>query len=301
MSLQKTAGSIEPLTAGITVAVRWRRGLFRFVRHKPLGTVSGIVILAFLAAAIFAEQIAPYSPYVRVETVPFVAPNASYIFGTDQFGRDVFSRIVFGARNSLRISLLAVALSSAIGVTVGLTSGYFRGAYDTIVQRFVDVLQAFPLIILALTIVAMLGPSISNVILAIGIASAPSKARVLRSVALSLREVGFIDAARVTGASHRRIISRHVLPNTFAPLIVVATASLAGAILTEASLSFLGLGAAEPEPAWGLMLAGSAGSYARLAPWVPIYPGLAITLAVMAFNLLGDALRDTLDPRLRGT
>ncbi|MBI4200824.1 MAG: ABC transporter permease [Chloroflexi bacterium] len=300
MAFERTEQVAGPITTARTQVGRWGIGALRFARRKPLGGVSAALLLVLILMAVFAEVIAPYGPTVRVTEKPFQPPGAENLLGTDQFGRDVFSRIVFGARISLRISLTAVALSTVIGVTVGLTSGYFGGNYDTVVQRFVDVLQAFPLIVMALAIIAVLGPSIPNVILAIGIAGSPGKARIMRSVALSLREVTYVEAARAMGASHQRILLRHILPNTFAPLIIAATGSLAGAILTEASLSFLGLGATEPTPAWGLMLAGSAPAYARLAPWVPVFPGLAITLAVMAFNLLGDAMRDTLDPRLRG-
>jgi peptide/nickel transport system permease protein len=272
----------------------------RFARRRPIGVVSALMLLAFIVPGIFAELIAPYSPYLRATPAPFHPMTLDHLMGTDQFGRDVLSRVIYGARISLRISVLAVGISAVIGITLGLTSGYFRGVYDALVQRFVDVLQAFPLIVLALIIIAVLGPSVTNVIIAIGIAGSPAKARIMRSVALSLREMPYIDATRVMGASHLRILLRHVLPNTFAPLIISMSVSLAGAILTESSLSFLGLGVTEPEPAWGLMLSGSAGAYARMAPWVPVFPGLAITLAVMGFNLMGDELRDILDPRLRG-
>lgn len=279
---------------------QWSIWSWRFARKKPLGGISAIVFLVLVAVAVFANVIAPYSPYERVQQVgTFAGPSGQHLFGTDQYGRDVFSRVVFGSRNTLYVSILAVALSTLIGLVVGLSSGYFRGTYDTIVQRVVDVLQALPTIILALAIVAVRGGSSNDLILAIGIAGSPGVARVMRSSAMAIREMVYIDAAKAAGASSLRVLVRHVLPNAFAPLIISISSHLGGVILIAASLSFLGLGVTEPEPAWGLMLAGSAAAFAKTAPWIPVFPGLAITLTVFSVNLLGDALRDTLDPRLR--
>lgn len=275
--------------------------LVRFARRKPLGAAGGLMLLGLVAMSIAATWLAPYTPYERVEAGTFAPPGTKHLLGTDQFGRDVLSRIIFGSRNTLRVSLLSVLLGASTGLVVGLSSGYLGGRYDTLVQRVVDVLQGFPIIVLALAIIATLGPSITNVVLAIGVSISPQMARVMRSSALSIRETVYVDAARATGAGDGRIWVRHVLPNTFAPFIIIATAQLGSAILIEASMSFLGIGVTEPEPAWGLMLSGSAASYAKLAPWIPIFPGLAISLAVFSANVWGDALRDTLDPRLRGT
>lgn len=275
--------------------------LWRFARRKPLGAAGAVILGALVTMAIAAPALAPYSPYQRVDAGTFAPPSFQHPMGTDQFGRDILSRIILGSRSTLRVSFLSVVLGSGAGLLIGLTSGYFLGLYDTVVQRVVDVLQGFPIIVLALAIVATLGPSVTNVVLAIGVSISPQMARVMRSSALSVRETVYVDAARAIGAGDGRIWLRHVLPNTFAPFIIVVTAQLGSAILIEASMSFLGIGVTEPQPAWGLMLSGSAASYAKLAPWIPIFPGLAISLAVFSANIWGDAVRDTLDPRLRGT
>jgi peptide/nickel transport system permease protein len=227
------------------------------------------------------------------------APDASHWFGSDFMGRDMFSRIVYGARISLAVGIGSTALGCLFGVILGLASGYLGGWTDLIVQRIVDVLQAMPVLVLALVMAASLGPSLTNTIIAIAIPLIPYSARVVRSNTLALREQPFVEAARAVGMSETRIAIRHVLPNTLAPLIVIATAQLGAAILTEASLSFLGLGIPEPYPSWGRMLSESAAEYVRTAPWLVIFPGIAISLAVFGTNLLGDALRDILDPRLR--
>ncbi len=287
------------LASGETLASLARR-LWRFARRKPLGAAGAGVLLGLVAVALAAPALAPYPPYARVDAGTFAPPGAQHPLGTDQFGRDILSRIIFGSRNTLRVSLLSVALGAGTGLLIGLTSGYFRGTYDTIVQRVVDILQGFPIIVLALAIIATLGPSITNVVLAIGVSLSPQMARVMRSSALAVRETVYVDAARAIGAGDSRIWLRHVLPNTFAPFIIIATAQLGSAILIEASMSFLGIGVTEPEPAWGLMLSGSAPSYAEKAPWIALFPGVAISLAVFGFNLFGDSLRDTLDPKLRG-
>jgi peptide/nickel transport system permease protein len=271
-----------------------------FARRKPLGAAGALILLALVAVAFAAPSLAPYSPYERAEAGTFAPPGAKNLLGTDQFGRDILSRLIFGSRNTLHVSLLSVVLGAGTGLLIGLSSGYFLGTYDTLVQRVVDVLQGFPIIVLALAIIATLGPSVTNVVLAIGVSISPQMARVMRSSALAVRETVYVDAARALGAGDGRIWLRHVMPNTFAPFIIVSTAQLGSAILIEASMSFLGIGVTEPEPAWGLMLSGSAASYAKLAPWIPIFPGLAISLTVFSANVWGDALRDTLDPRLRG-
>jgi peptide/nickel transport system permease protein len=219
--------------------------------------------------------------------------------GTDMMGRDVYSRIIYGARISLAVGVASTLLGGLIGVVIGLMSGYLMGWFDLLMQRIIDIMQALPLLALALVMAASLGPSLENTIIAISIPLVPNIARVVRSNTLSLREMPFVEAARAAGMSELRVAMRHVLPNTLAPLIVLATAQLGAAILTEASLSFLGLGIPEPHPSWGRMLSESAAEYVRTAPWLVIFPGIAISLAVFGTNLLGDALRDLLDPRQR--
>lgn len=291
---------VRHLMASRSMLEGWGKRLLGFARRKPLGAAGALMLLGLVVVAVGAPLLAPYTPFERVAAGTFAAPGRSNLLGTDQFGRDVLSRIIFGSRNTLRVSLLSVALGASVGLVIGVSSGYFRGTYDTLVQRVVDVLQGFPIIVLALAIIATLGPSTANVILAIGVSISPQMARVMRSAALAVGESVYVDAARAIGARDGRIWLRHVLPNTFASFIVIATAQLGSAILIEASMSFLGIGVTEPEPAWGLMLSGSAASYAKLAPWIPIFPGLAISVAVFSVNVWGDAVRDTLDPRLRG-
>ena len=227
-------------------------------------------------------------------------PTLQHWMGTDSFGRDVFARIIHGARISLAVGIGSTTLGAVFGVIIGLASGYLSGWVDLIFQRVTDILQALPLLVLALVMTAALGPSLPNVIIAIAIPLIPIVARVIRANTLALREQPFVEAAKSIGMSETRIALRHVLPNTLAPLIVLATAQLGSTILTEASLSFLGLGIPEPYPSWGRMLSESAAEYVRTAPWLVIFPGVAISLAVFGTNLFGDALRDILDPRQRG-
>ena len=269
-----------------------------FYRH-PLGAIGALIMAVFVFAAAFAPLITAYDPLTTNAAVSLARPGAAHWLGCDFMGRDVYSRIVYGARISLAVGIGSTLLGSVLGILIGLPSGYLGGWVDLLAQRLVDILQALPLLVLALVMAAALGPSLENVIIAIAIPLIPYVARVVRSNTLVLRELPFVEAAKAVGMSELRIAVRHVLPNTMAPLIVLATAQLGSAILTEASLSFLGLGIPEPYPSWGRMLSESAAEYVRTAPWLVIFPGIAISLVVFGTNLLGDALRDLLDPRLR--
>ena len=285
--------------AGASANHGWRRYTFLARRHV-LGTVGLVIMVVFVLTALFADVIGRYSP-LTVDSVHALArPSWEHWMGTDPFGRDVWARIIHGARISLAVGIGSTTLGGIIGVIVGLTSGYLSGWVDLVFQRITDIFQALPLLVLALVMTAALGPSLPNVIIAIAIPLVPVVSRVVRANTLALREQPFVEAAKSIGMSEMRIALRHVLPNTLAPLIVLATAQLGSTILTEASLSFLGLGIPEPYPSWGRMLSESAAEYVRTAPWLVIFPGVAISLAVFGANLFGDALRDILDPRQRG-
>jgi peptide/nickel transport system permease protein len=273
--------------------------IWNLCRRQPLGAAGAFVVIAMIIMALFAEVISPYDPELNAFEHMLEAPNADFWFGTDQFGRDILTRLIYGARTALFVGFTCAIVGSFGGLVLGVASAYFGGKFDLIVQRIMDVFMAFPLIILALAVVATLGTGIQNVIIAITIPFIPQCARVVRSSALSIREIPYVDAARACGFSDARIILRHMAPNVMAPFLIMLTTFVGQAILLEASLSYLGLGVQEPTPAWGLMLQGGAEEYAESAPWVPIFPGLAISLAVFGFNLFGDALRDVLDPKLR--
>jgi len=276
------------------------RTLWRFAWKKPLGAAGGVIMLVIIVTAVFAELVATHDPLATNAAHTLARPSPTYWLGTDNLGRDIYSRIVHGARVSLIVGLASTLLGSAFGGVVGLLSGYAGGKTDLVTQRVLDILQGMPLLVLALVMSAALGPSISNVVIAISVPIIPRAARVVRSSVLSIREMQYVEAARALGLHHLRIAFRHVLPNTVGPFIVLCTAQLGSAILVEAALSFLGLGVPEPYPSWGRMLSISAAEYAQKAPHLVLFPGLAISLAVFGSNLLGDALRDTLDPRLRG-
>ncbi|MBI3826065.1 MAG: ABC transporter permease [Candidatus Rokubacteria bacterium] len=270
------------------------------VRRKPMGAVGAVLVCSLVVMAIFADQIARHNPD-RVRAVQrFQPPGRVFWFGTDDFGRDVFSRVVHGARISLQIGIAAVLLGTSVGALSGLISGYVGGRTDLTIQRVMDALMAFPTLVLALAVVAALGASLFNVIVAVALTLIPAANRVVRSVALSVRETAYVMAARGLGGSEPRVVFVHVLPYCFAPYVVIATANLGTAILAEAALGFLGLGVPPPTPAWGSMLSGAAQGYLFRAPWMAIYPGVAISLAVFGFNMFGDALRDVLDPKLKG-
>jgi peptide/nickel transport system permease protein len=288
----------ELARAGANITGWWTRILF-FARRYPLGAVGATIVTIFILTAVFADIIAPVDPTATNSKFSLAQPSHMFWLGADFMGRDMYSRIVHGARISLAVGAGAMGLGGVIGISVGLASGYLGGWFDLLVQRLLDIMQSLPLLVMAIVMAASLGPSLRNTIIAIAIPLVPTVARVVRSNTLSLREQPFVEAARAVGMGELRIAVRHVLPNTLAPLIVLATAQLGSAILVEASLSFLGLGIPEPHPSWGRMLSESAAEYVRTAPWLVIFPGVAISLTVFGTNLLGDALRDILDPRQR--
>lgn len=277
---------------------RWRL-IGRFARQQTLGFSGGVVLALMILAALLADFIAPRNPLETNFLSQLKPPGGEFLLGTDQFGRDVLSRIIFGARTALLVGFASSLVGTALGALFGVASAYFGDPTDLLTQRLMDVLQAFPNIILAIAVLAVVGNGTLNVILAIVVPMVPYATRIVRASALTVRTMPYVEAARTVGASHGRIILRHMLPNVMAPVLIVLTAFLGQAILLEAGLSFLGLGVTEPTASWGLMLRGAGVKYAESAPWLALAPGLAISLAVLAFNLLGDALRDALDPRLR--
>lgn len=272
--------------------------LGRFAVRQPLGAIGGVIVLALIITAILAPQLAPYGAK-DASFAQYLPPSAEFPMGTDHLGRDILSRVVWGARLSLYVGLVSVAFGVTLGALWGIITAYFGGLADSASQRLVDTLMALPPIVLALSLMAALGQSVNNVIIALAILLTPTAARTLRSVALSIKESPYVEAARAAGCSHWRIIFLHVLPNSFATYIVLFTVNISYAIVVEAALSFLGLGAPPDEPSWGGML--TAGTQAmETAPWTIFFPGLAISLTVFGLNLLGDAIRDLTDPRLRG-
>ncbi len=271
----------------------------QFVRHRPLGTLGAAFIVLTVLVAVFAPVLATHNPLANDYGAMLSPPGAQHWLGTDAHGRDVYSRLLFGSRTALLVGFGASTIGATLGAVIGVASAYFGGRFDLILQRIMDVFLSLPIIILALAVVVILGTGAFNVILAITIPMIPRCALVVRSSALAVREMPYVDAARAAGYGHGRIIFRHMLPNVMAPFLIMLTAFVGQAVLLEASLSFLGLGVQEPTAAWGLMLRGAAVEFAETAPWMGIFPGLAISLAVFAFNLFGDSLRDALDPRLR--
>lgn len=295
-------------TADQTYTKPARRTVWDFVRQQPLGSIGIIMIVIMMLAAIFAQQVSPYDPTdVDFEASPAFgggAPSMAHLLGADAFGRDILSRLIHGARTALSIGFLSALFGCSIGAIIGTTSAFFGGKIDLLVQRFIDLMLSFPIIILAIIVIAIFPKTVVagidvNVIIAIAIPFIPKTARVIRSQALAVVTLPYVDAARANGFSSRRIIFRHILPNVTAPFLIMMTAFIGQAILLEASLSYLGLGVVEPTPSWGLMLSGVNADYYRTAPWMIIYPGLAVSVAVFSFNLFGDSLRDWLDPKLK--
>jgi peptide/nickel transport system permease protein len=271
----------------------------RFLRRQPVGTIGIVLVAIFGLAGLLADWIAPYNPTANDFSAMTEAPSWAHWLGTDQLGRDILSRILFGARTAFIVGMTSAIVGGASGLVLGVGSAYFGGRIDLILQRILDIIMSFPLIIMALAVVSIFGTGVHNVIVAITIPLIPRCARVVRSSALSIRNVPYVDAARALGYSHSRIILAHMVPNVTAPFLIMLTSFVGQAILAEASLSYLGLGVQEPVAAWGLMLQGGAEEYASTAPWIAVFPGLAIMLTVFGINLFGDALRDVLDPKLR--
>ncbi|PYN51551.1 MAG: ABC transporter permease [Candidatus Rokuibacteriota bacterium] len=274
--------------------------LWRFCRKKPLGAFGGMIVLAMIIMAVLAPWIARYSYDETIRGARMKPPGAQFWMGTDNLGRDMWSRVVYGARISVTVGFGAVLIAQALAACIGITSGYFGGRYDICVQRIVDAWQSFPFLVVILSIMAVLGPGLLNVTAALGVVGAANASRVIRGTTISVAQNVYIESARALGAGHLRIMVRHILPNVAATLIVLATIGLGAFILAESALSFLGFGVPPPYPSWGGMLSGSGRAFFLDAPWIAIYPGLAISMAVFGFNMLGDALRDVLDPRLRG-
>jgi peptide/nickel transport system permease protein len=276
------------------------QGLWQFCRYKPLGAFGGFIVVGLLIKEVFAPRIAPYQYDETIPGARMKAPGAQFWMGTDNLGRDVYSRVVYGAAVSVTVGFGAVLLANVLATAIGITSGYFGGAYDICVQRVVDAWQSFPFLVVILSLMAVLGPGLLNLVLALGVLGAAAASRVIRGTTISVMQNTYVEAARALGAGHLRIMLRYILPNVAATVIILATIGLGAAILAESALSFLGFGVPPPYPSWGAMLSGSGRSFMYRAPWMAIWPGAAISLAVFGFNMLGDALRDVLDPRLRG-
>jgi peptide/nickel transport system permease protein len=273
---------------------------WRFARRKPLGAVGGVIVIVMLLMAVFAERIAPHDYDDQIRGARMKAPSAAHWLGTDNLSRDLWSRVVYGARVSVTVGFGTIGLGTLLAILIGVSSAYFGGAYDLVLQRVVDAWLSFPYLVIILSVMAVLGPGLLNVILSLSVIVAANSSRVIRGATLSVMSNAYVEAARATGCGHARIVLRHILPNVAATIIILATIGLGAIILAESALSFLGFGVPPPYPSWGAMLSGSGRTYMFRAPWMAIWPGLAISLAVFGFNMLGDALRDELDPRLRG-
>ena len=292
----------------IPLKIQKRRTILDFIIQQPLGFIGLIMIIIMFAAAIFAPHVAPFNPEdVDFEASPALGggqPSWEHLLGADAFGRDILSRLIYGARTALSIGFLSAMLGCTIGAIIGTTSAFYGGKVDLIIQRFIDLMLSFPIVVLAIVVIAIFPKTVVvgidiNVIIAIAIPFTPKVARVIRAQALTIVTLPYIDAAKASGYSASRIIFRHILPNVSAPFLIMLTAFIGQAILLEASLSYLGLGVVEPTPSWGLMLSGVNSDYYRTAAWMIIYPGLAVSIAVFSFNLLGDSLRDWLDPKIK--
>ena len=290
--------AVDTVRLTMTAQPARRLASWRRFRRNKLVLVGGALVALVILAAVFAPVLAPYSPYEPQNVDQLVGPRRAYLLGTDEFGRDVLSRVLFGARISIQVAAISVSIGLFVGAVLGLAASFYGGAWDLVIMRFADILFAFPAILLAIAILALLGPSLANVMVAIGIIFIPIFTRVVRAAGLVITREQYVEASRASGASDLRIMLRHVLPNAVRPILVQTTLAISYAILSEAALSFLGLGAQPPEPSWGTMLNTGRG-FMSFAPWTGIVPGVAIFLAVLGFNVLGDGLRDILDPRLK--
>lgn len=300
VTLDLNAAPSPALAPRRRAASRWARALVLFARRKPLGAIGGVIVVAMLVMTVFAEQIAPYSYDETIRGARMKPPSTAHWLGTDNLSRDMWSRIVYGARVSVTVGFATIALGLAAATAIGVSSAYFGGLYDLVIQRIVDAWLSFPYLIIILSVMAVLGPGRANLIISVAIIAAATNSRVIRGAALTVMQHQYIEAARALGCGHGRVIVRHLLPNVTATIIILATIGLGAVILAESALSFLGFGVPPPYPSWGAMLSGSGRTYMFRAPWMAIWPGVAISLAVFGFNMLGDALRDVLDPRLRG-
>ena len=291
---------VSPSLARPWALPRLTRLAFRFARRKPLGAIGGVIVLGLLVMAVFADRIAPHPYAAGIAGARMKPPSAQFWMGTDNLSRDIWSRVVYGARISITVGFATVALATLVATAVGVSSAYLGGAYDIIVQRVVDAWISFPALVVILSLIAALGPGLGNLIVALSILGAAGASRVIRGATLSVMASPYVEAARALGAGHVRIVALYVLPNVMATILILATIGLGQVILAEAALSFLGFGIPPPYPSWGSMLSGSGRSFMYYAPWMALFPGAAISLAVFGFQMLGDALRDVLDPRLRG-
>jgi peptide/nickel transport system permease protein len=273
---------------------------WRFARRKPLGVLGGLIVVAMLVMAVFADWIAPYGYDETIRGARLKPPSLAHWLGTDNLSRDLWSRVVHGARVSVTVGFATIALGTLVATAIGVASGYLGGAFDLVVQRVVDAWMSFPYLVIVLSVMAVLGPGLGNVIVALSVIVAATSSRVIRGATIAIAQHPYVEAARAIGAGHHRVVLRHLLPNVVPTIIILTTIGLGGVILAESALSFLGYGVPPPHPSWGGMLAGSGRTYMFRAPWMAIWPGVAISLAVFGFNMLGDALRDVLDPRLRG-
>src|SRR5918911_43382 len=300
------AGSLEarpatPLRAALRTQPSVLGRLVYFAQHKPLGAVGGVIVLLLILVALGAPWLAPYPYDVGVASSRLQGPSAAHPFGTDANGRDMLSRIIWGARISVTVGFGAVVISTILATTIGVISGYFGGWFDLLFQRLIDIWISFPALVLLVSLVAVLGPGLWSITIILGVLVTPGNSRVIRSAVIAMRRQPSVETASCLGAGHVRIILRHVLPNVFPTILVLATVRLGTAILAEATISFLGYGVPPPFPAWGAMLSGTGRAYMLQSPWLSVWPGLAISLVVFGFNMLGDALRDVLDPRMRGS
>ncbi|MFC1987902.1 ABC transporter permease [Chloroflexota bacterium] len=274
--------------------------VIRLIREKPLGTVGGIIVLIMFIVGIFADFLAPYGYNVINLADRLDAPSARYLLGTDNLGRDLLSRIIYGARISMMVGLFSAAIEASMATLIGTVSGFFGGKTDLIIQRVVDAWMTLPGLVIYMTIMSIVGPGLLQVILVLGLSGSIKSSRVLRSAVIGIKENIYVEAGKAIGATSRRILTRYILPNIMAPVIIIFTINVGKNILSEATLSFLGFGIPPPVPSWGGMLSGSGRQYMLQAPWMALWPGLALATAVYGINMLGDAVRDLLDPRLRG-